>query len=70
MATPFVQGRLREEHLSVTIATECAHCGLPLHIEVDSALQCRVAEARAEPLVFLPQINWATFTDSNIIDAY
>jgi hypothetical protein len=41
-----------------------------MHIEVDSALQYRVMEEGAEPLVFLPQIDWATFTEPNIIDAY
>jgi len=41
-----------------------------MRIEADSALQYRVAEEGAEPLVFLPHIHWATFTDPNIIDAY
>lgn len=70
MATPFVQGRLREESLSVSIRTECAHCGRPMRIEVDSELRCRVEDAGAEPLVFQPQINWATFSEPNIIAAY
>ena len=46
------------------------HCGRPIHMEIDSALGYRVAEEGAEPLVFLPDINWATFTEPNIIDAY
>ena len=70
MAAPFVQGRLREEHLSVVISTECAHCGRRMLIEVDSELRYRVDEEEAEPLVFEPHINWATFTDPNIIHAY
>jgi len=41
-----------------------------MHIEVDSAMNYRVAEEGAEPLIFLPQINWAKFTEPNIIDAY
>ena len=40
--------------LSVRITTECAHCGQPLHIEIDSELNCRVAEADAAPLFFVP----------------
>ncbi len=56
--------------LSVEITTQCAHCGRPIHIECDSALHCRVAEMGVEPLVFLPSINWAQFTEPNILDAY
>jgi hypothetical protein len=41
-----------------------------MQIEVDSELQYRVAEEGAEPLIFLPHINWATFSEPNIIDAY
>lgn len=54
MALPFVQGRLRGKHLSALVTTQCAHCGQPMHIEVDSDLKYRVAEAEARPLVFAP----------------
>jgi len=70
MATPFVQGRLRSERLSVRIETECAHCARPIHIALDSAMRYSVEEAGAEPLVFEPQVNWETFTEPNIIHAY
>jgi hypothetical protein len=70
MAAPFVQGRLRKKHLSVTIMTECAHCAQPIQIEVDSELQYRVKDEEAEPLVFEPLIDWQTFTEPNIIDAF
>jgi hypothetical protein len=72
IATPFVQGRLRDEPLIVEIETECAHCGQPLHLTIDSDLryQVRGADAGAEPLVFQPLIDWATFTDPNIIHAF
>jgi hypothetical protein len=70
MAAPFVQGQLREKHLSVTIVTACAHCAQPMQIEVDSELRYRVKDEEAEPLVFQPLIDWQTFTEPNIIDAY
>jgi hypothetical protein len=54
----------------VGITTQCAHCGRPLHIEMDSKLKYQVTDEGAEPLVFLPDINWATFGEPNIIDAY
>jgi hypothetical protein len=37
---------------------------------VNSELRYRVDEAEAVPLVFEPHINWATFTEPNIIQAY
>lgn len=72
IATPFVQGGLRKEPLSFEIETECAHCGQPLHLTIDSDLRYQVPEADegAEPLVFQPLIDWATFTEPNIIDAF
>ena len=65
-----MQGRLREEALSVAVTTECAHCGEPLHLEIDSELDHRVEEEGAEPLVFAPLVNFAKLTDPSIIDAY
>jgi hypothetical protein len=70
MATPFVQGRLRKEHLSVTIETACGHCGQAMHLTVDSDMRVSVHDESAEPLVFMPEIDWKTFTEPNIIDAY
>lgn len=37
---------------------------------VDSELKHHVDEEGAEPLVFEPQMNWKTFTEPTIIDAY
>ena len=54
----------------MTIHTTCAHCGDPLRLTVDSALRVRVGSAGAEPLLFEPVVEWATFTESNILDAY
>ena len=73
-----MQGRLRQEYLTVAISTRCAYSGDPLHIQVDSQLKyCLQPEsvrqnARhfAQPMVFMPQVDWAAFHDPNIIDAY
>jgi uncharacterized metal-binding protein YceD (DUF177 family) len=70
MAAPFVQGQLREKHLSVTIVTECAHCAQPMQIELDSEMRYRVNAEDAHPLVFQPLIDWQTFAEPNIINAY
>ncbi len=63
-----MQGRLRNEPLSFRITTECGHCGQPIHLEIDSDLNYRVAETEAEPLVFVPMMG--KIKDKSIIDAF
>ncbi len=70
MAAPFVQGRLRDEYLSVTIETQCAHCGEAMHIDLDSELKYRVRETGTRPLMFEPRVDWDTFEEPNILHAY
>ncbi len=70
MATPFVQGQLRQTSLTASIATQCAHCGQPLHIEIDHDLKCRVAEPDARPLITVPLVDFARLKDPSIIDAF
>ncbi len=65
-----MQGQLRKEKLSFTIATECAHCHQPLHIEIDSELNYRVAESDAQPLVYAPMVDFAKLDDPSITDAF
>jgi len=70
MALPFVQGRLRDESLSIEITTECAHCRVPIHLEIDSDLGYRVVEQGAAPLVVRPLVDIASLRDPSIIDAF
>ena len=65
-----MQGRLRNEYLTVTIDTHCAYSGVPLRIELDSQLKYRLEPEDARPLVFTPQVDWEAFHAPNIIDAY
>jgi len=74
---PFVQGHLRNESITISIETECAHCSRSIRIEVDgdpdsqpdSALNYRVVEG-ADPLVFVPHVNFEKLKDPSIIDAF
>jgi hypothetical protein len=70
MATPFVQGRLRGEPLSVDIESSCACCGRALRLTVDSEMVTEVHSKGAEPLVFEPDVDWARFRAPTIIDDY
>ena len=70
MATPFVQGQLRREPLSVLIETECGHCGQPLHLRVDHELRYEVQESDAAPMIFAPTVDFERLKDPSIIDAF
>jgi hypothetical protein len=70
VAAPFVQGRLNDRYLSLTVETSCAHCGEAIHIDLDSELKYRVRERGARPLMFEPQVDWDGFEDANILHAY
>jgi hypothetical protein len=65
-----VQGRLRKEYISVEVTTKCEHCDQVMHLTIDSNLQVSVGESDANPLVFLPDVDWANFKEKNIIDPY
>jgi hypothetical protein len=65
-----VQGQLRREPLTFSIETECAHCGRPLHLEIDSDLRYSVMERDAAPLVFAPMVDFERLEDPSIIDAF
>jgi len=41
-----------------------------MRITVGSDMEFSVHDQDASPLVFLPQVDWRTFAEPNIIDAY
>jgi hypothetical protein len=65
-----VQGHLRKEYISIEVTTKCEHCDRALHLTIDSNMRASVGETDAEPLVFLPEIDWKNFTEPTIIDSY
>jgi hypothetical protein len=69
VATPFVQGRLRDEKLSVEVETSCAHCGDKMHLTIDSDLKWSVKED-ASPMIFRPDVDFHNLKDPSIIDAF
>jgi hypothetical protein len=69
-ATPFVQGRLRKEFVSVAIKTECAHCARPVELKIDSDLTYRVKEEGCAPIVFVPDIDLLKLEEASIINAF
>jgi hypothetical protein len=70
LATPFVQGRLRGEAVSVSVVTECAHCKRPMHMEIDSDMNCSCPDSDCSPIIFVPDVDIKTLKDPSIIDAF
>jgi len=66
---PFVQGHLRNESISITIETECAHCSRPIQLELDSESNFRVVKG-SDPLVFVPLVDFEEIEDPSIIDTF
>jgi len=70
LATPFVQGRLRNEKLTVTVRTECAHCKTQMEMTIDSDLNLMVKDKESRPMVFVPDVDLLNLKDESIIDAF
>ena len=41
-----------------------------MRFTLDSEMKFEADDPGAEPLVFMPQVDWAHFSEPNIIDAY
>jgi hypothetical protein len=70
IASPFVQGQLRKEYVSIEVETKCSHCDRVMHLTIDSDMRVSVREQDAHPLVFMPDIDWNNFAERTIIDSY
>jgi hypothetical protein len=70
MASPFVQGQLRKKPVSMTVKTQCAHCAEPMSLKITSNLECEILAGGAEPIIFVPHIDFDKLTDPSIIDAF
>jgi len=65
-----VQGRLRNERLTVTVESECAHGRRPMTMDITSELDYQVHGTTAEPIVFIPDVNVAALEVPSIIDDF
>ena len=69
LTAPFVQGKLREEELSIQIQSNCAHCGQLISLEIDSNLSAADLPETSKMLITLPILNLQQLKDPSIIDA-
>ena len=56
--------------MTFVVETACAHCQQPLHLEMDGDLNVRVVKDGAEPLVFVPTVDFDKLEAPSIIDAF
>jgi hypothetical protein len=69
-ATPFVQGRLRGQDLSVRVDTSCAQSGRPMGITITSDLDYTVDDPDCRPMIFVPEVDFKNLKEPSIIDAF
>lgn len=70
MATPFVQGRLRDEPLSFDVTTECACCGRPIRFTMRHDLSYELHEPDSRPVFFVPMVDFTRLRAKSIIDDF
>jgi hypothetical protein len=69
-AAAFVLGRLLRRRLQVVLQSVCGQTGRPLWLDIASDLTWHVATKGAQPLLFVPSVNWGGFRGANIINDY
>ncbi len=69
-ATPFVQGRLRGEEVTVRVVSECALSKRPMLMEIDSDMNYSCDDEDCSPMIFVPKVDFKSLKDPNIIDAF
>lgn len=65
-----MQGRLRNEEVSVTVDTECHHCSRALTLEIDDDMNVQVEQPDAHPLVFTPDVALFDVEGPSIVDDF
>ena len=56
--------------MSVTVSSECAHCSQPIELDVDSDVGCNVKNEGADPVVFIPMVDFSKLTERCITDVF
>ncbi len=69
-AAAFVLGRLLRRRIRVDLRSVCGQTGRILRFDIASDLTWRVTTKGAQPLLFVPSVNWEGFRGANIINDY
>jgi hypothetical protein len=69
-ATPFVQGKLRNEELSFEIRTECACCSRHIELTMKQDLSYTLHQPESSPVFFMPLVDFTTLKAPSIVDDF
>ena len=70
MATPFVQGKLRNEPLSFDVESECACCKEPIHFQMSHDLSFTLADPGSAPVFFVPIVDFTRLKAPSIVERF
>jgi hypothetical protein len=56
--------------MSVSVVSECALSKRPMHMEIDSDMNCTCEDRYCSPVIFVPDVDFKSLKDPNIIDAF
>ena len=70
MATPFVQGKLRNEALSFDIESECACCKAPIQFTMNHNLSFTIADPGSDPIFFVPTVDFTRLKAASIVERF
>ena len=65
-----MQGRLRNEHITINVESECAHCSREMALEIDSELNIKAFDEECNPIIFIPDIDLLNLEEDSIIDSF
>lgn len=65
-----MQGRLRNDPLSVRVETACARTQSPITLTIDSDLNVAVAQKGCHPVIFVPDMDLSRLDEDSIIDSF
>ncbi len=70
MATPLVQGRLRNQPLHCDVDSECACCTRPIRFRIGHDLDYVMDDPSCKPLFFVPMVDFTRLRAPSIIDDF
>jgi len=70
VATPFVQGRLRDEPLTFDVESECACCKKPIRFTMRHDLSFTLADSSSDPIFFVPMVDFIGLKAPSIIEHF
>jgi hypothetical protein len=69
-ATPFVQGKLRNEQLSFDVESECACCKKPILFTMKHDLSYTLSDHSSDPVFFVPMVDFTRLKAPSIVERF